>query len=134
MYSGLSLGFFGRAVAANPSASYIGRTNDPSVYMWLLRWWPYAIAHRLNPIFTHVIWAPAGFDLAWTTSMPLAALAAAPVTAAFGPVVAYNILCIASPVLAAWSGFLLCRHITRDYLAAWVGGYVFGFSAYMLAE
>jgi hypothetical protein len=102
--------------------------------MWLLNWWPYAIEHRLNPIITHSVWAPVGFNLAWTTSMPLTALVAVPATTAFGPIVAYNILCIGALAIAAWSAFLLCRRITADYIAAVVGGYLFGFSSYMLAE
>ena len=134
IYTALSLGFIGRSVAGDLSASYIGRSSDPTVYMWLLSWWPYALAHRLNPMITYSVWAPGGFNLAWTTSMPLAALFAAPLTTALGPVAAYNILCIVSPAIAAWSGFLLCRIITADYIAAVVGGYIFGFSAYMLAE
>jgi hypothetical protein len=134
IYAALSLGFIGRSVAGDLSSRYVGRTNDPTVYMWLLSWWPYAIAHRLNPMITYAVWAPGGFNLAWTTSMPLAALVSAPLTRAFGPVVAYNILCILAPAIAAWSGFLLCRRITANYMAAIVGGYVFGFSAYMLAE
>jgi hypothetical protein len=134
IYAALSFGFIGRSVAGGLSSSYIGRTNDPTVYMWLLSWWPYAIAHRLNPMITYAVWAPGGFNLAWTTSMPLAALVAAPLTTAFGPVAAYNLLSILAPAAAAWSGFLLCRGITADYIAAIVGGYIFGFSAYMLAE
>ena len=134
IYAALSLGFIGRSVAGDLSASYIGRSNDPTVYMWLLSWWPYALAHRLNPMITRSVWAPGGFNLAWTTSMPLVALFAAPLTTALGPVAAYNILCIVAPVIVAWSGFLLCRKITADYIAAVVGGYIFGFSAYMLAE
>ena len=134
IYAVLSFAFIGRSVAGDPSSRYIGRTNDPSVYMWLLSWWPYAIVHRLNPMITRAVWAPGGFDLAWTTCMPLAALLAAPLTAAFGPVVAYNVLSILAPAVAAWSGFLLCRRITADAVAATVGGYIFGFSAYMLAE
>jgi hypothetical protein len=130
----LALVFIGRSVAAHLSSSYIGRSNDPTVYMWLLNWWPYALAHRLNPIITGSVWAPGGFNLAWTTCMPLVALAAAPLTTVLGPVAAYNILCITAVALAAWSGFLLCRRITADYAAALVGGYIFGFSAYMLAE
>jgi hypothetical protein len=134
LYAALSLGFIGRSVAGGLSSSYIGRSNDPTVYMWLLSWWPYAVAHRINPMITYSVWAPGGFNLAWTTSMPLAALVAAPLTTVLGPVAAYNILCIAAPATAAWSGFLLCRRITADYIGAAVGGYIFGFSAYMLAE
>jgi hypothetical protein len=134
VYAVLSFGFIGRSVAGDLSSSYIGTSNDPSVYMWSLCWWPYAIAHRLNPIMTDAVWAPGGFDLAWTTSIPLPALLAAPLTKTFGPVVTYNALCILAPAIASWSAFLLCRQITADYVGATVGGYIFGFSAYMLAQ
>src|SRR5205807_7716604 len=79
-------------------------------------------------------WAPAGFNLAWTTPMMLPAILVAPLTVAFGPVVAYNVLCVLAPAIAAWTCFFLCRKITASYLAAMAGGYIFGFSAYSLAE
>ncbi len=41
---------------------------------------------------------------------------------------------LASPVLAAFFAFLLCRYVTDKFPAALVGGYVFGFSAYMLGH
>src|SRR5262249_44858175 len=90
IYAGVSFVFIGRFVAAHPSSSYIGRSNDPTVCMWLLRWWPYAIMHGLNPMITHSVWAPSGFNLAWTTSMPLPAVVATPLTSVFGPVASYN--------------------------------------------
>jgi hypothetical protein len=61
-------------------------------------------------------------------------LLAAPLTVVLGPVPTYNILCILAPALAAWSAFMLCREITKNYIAALAGGCVFGFSAYTLAE
>jgi hypothetical protein len=133
-YGFLSVAFIGRGLAGHFFDSYIGRTADPSVYMWFLVWWPHALAHRLNPFITRALWAPAGFNVTWTTGIPLAAIAAAPLTAAFGPVAAYNALCLVAPTLAAWICFLLCRQITGKYWPALAGGYVFGFSAYMLAE
>jgi hypothetical protein len=134
IYALLSFAFVGRSVATDLSSSYIGTSNDPSVYMWCLCWWPYAIAHRLDPMMPHVVWAPAGFDLAWTTAMPLPSLLASPFTRTFGPVVAYNLLCFLAPALAAWSAFLLCRHIVSDYFCGFAGGYVFGFSPYILGQ
>ena len=134
IYAVVSFGLIGRSVAVDLSANYIGRSNDPTVYMWLLSWWPHAIAHRLNPMLTWAVWAPGGFNLAWTTSMPLAALLAVPLTTTLGPVVAYNVLSILAPAIASWSAFLLCRRVSSNYLAALVGGYIFGFSAYMLTE
>ena len=41
---------------------------------------------------------------------------------------------LASPVLAAFFTFLLCRYITGKFVASLFGGYVFGFSTYMLGH
>ncbi len=134
IYLACSLIIFGRGLARNPAGSFVGLTADPSVYMWFLVWWPFAIVHRLNLFVTGLLWAPVGFNLTWTTGIPLAGLIAAPITARCGPVVAYNLLCLLSPALAGWTGFLLCRRIAARFWPSLVGGYIFGFSAYMLAE
>ena len=52
----------------------------------------------------------------------------------FGPVVAYNARCDAVPALAALTAYLLCRHLTGSLWASLVGGYLFGFSSYMLGQ
>src|SRR5579863_800443 len=134
LYTALAALFIGRALPGHLSTVHVGKSSDPSVYMWFFVWWPYAIAHHLNPFVTPLLWAPLGFNVTWTTGVPLAALAAAAVTTRFGPVVAYNLLSILSPALAGWTAFLLCRRITRRYAPALAGGYIFGFSSYMLAE
>src|SRR5439155_17240562 len=96
--------------------------------------WPDAVLHGLNPVVTHAIWPPVGVDLAWATSVPGLALPLAPVTLLFGPVVAYDTAAVLLPALAAWTAFLLCRHVTRAILPSVVGGYLFGFSSYMLGQ
>ncbi len=102
--------------------------------MWLMAWWPHALAHGLNPLFTDAIWAPHGLNLAWATSMPLASLIAALPIAIAGPVAVYNLLCLLALALAAWTAFVLCRYLTGAYCASLAGGYIFGFSAYMLGQ
>lgn len=64
----------------------------------------------------------------------MASLALAPLTAIAGPVVAYNVLALVSLPLAAWAGFLLCRHVVANYSAASLGGAVFGFSPFMTEQ
>jgi hypothetical protein len=133
-YAAISVFVFARSLLPDFADSYVGQGPDPSQFMWSLVWWPHAIAHRSNPLFTHAIFAPAGLNLAWRNTIPLASLFVSPITAAFGPVVAYNILSLASPALAAWTAFILCRHIAHSYWPAILGGYLFGFSAYMLGH
>ena len=72
IYLGLSTLFFGRALGGL-SSFYVGAGPDPPQSIWFLAWWTHALANRVNPLFTHALWAPGGFNLAWTTNIPLAA-------------------------------------------------------------
>jgi hypothetical protein len=48
--------------------------------------------------------------------------------------VSWNVLQLLSPALSAWTAFLLCRHVVGRSLPALIGGYIFGFSPYVLAN
>jgi hypothetical protein len=105
-------------------------STDPNFYVWSLRWWPYAVAHGLNPLYTTLIGAPAGYGLAWVTSIPPLGLVAFPVTELAGPVVTFNLLVIVAIPLSGWAAFVLCRRLTGRFWASLAGGAVYGFSAY----
>jgi len=114
---------------------YIGSAAaDPSFFMWFLVWWPYALSYRINPFFTHLIWVPDGTNVIWAHFIFAPSMAAWPLTRIFGPVFSYNVLCLAALALNAWSGFLLCRRLCRSSAAAFVGGFLFGFSPYVLGQ
>ncbi|MFZ1121584.1 MAG: hypothetical protein WAN81_15265 [Candidatus Binataceae bacterium] len=134
IYLALAVLFFARGLAGRSTTAYIGKGVDPPQSMWLMAWWPHALAHDLNPLFTDAIWAPHGLNLAWATSMPLASLITALPIAIAGPLPTYNLLCPLALALAAWTAFVLCRYLTGTYCASLTGGYVFGFSAYMLGQ
>jgi hypothetical protein len=134
LYGALSFAFFGRVLIVNFTTAHLGHGVDATFLMWALVWWPYAIRHSLNPFLCKLVWAPGGFNLAWSGGLPLAALAAAPLTNASGPVAAYNVLCLIAPVAAAWSAFFLCRSVSGSYWPAILGGYIFGFSPYILGQ
>ncbi len=105
---------------------------DPNFYTWCLRWWPYALGHANNPLFSHVIGAPAGHSLAWVTTVPPIALLATPFTLIVGPITTFNIVTAIALPLAAWAAFVLCRRLTRQFWPSLIGGAVFGFSAYQM--
>jgi hypothetical protein len=134
LYLTVSVAYFGWPVLKDPRHYTVGSGPDPGLFIWFLVWWPYALRHGINPFFTKLVWAPDGVNLAWSTSVPAAALPAAPITLSFGPVVAYNVLALLAPALAAWTAFLLCRRLTAAFLPALLGGYFFGFSSYELAH
>jgi hypothetical protein len=113
---------------------YFGWGVDPIQFIWFLNWWPWAIAHGLNPFISYYVWYPHGFNLTWATSTPSAALLMWPLTWLGGAVVSYNVLSLVAPALGAWAGFLLARYLTRDTPASLIGGYLFGFSSYELGE
>jgi hypothetical protein len=110
------------------------KSQDPNIFVWSLRWWPYAIGHGLNPLFSHEIMAPAGHSLAWVTTVPPLALLATPLTLAAGPVVSFNLLTAIALPLAAWAAFVLCRRLTGKFWAGLAGGAVFGFSAFEMSH
>jgi hypothetical protein len=112
------------------AAQLLQNSPDPNFYVWCLRWWPYAIGHGLNPLYTSQIAAPAGHSLAWVTTVPPLALLASPLTLTAGPVVAFNLLAAIALPVSAWGAFVLCRRLTGKFWPALVGGSVFGFSAY----
>jgi hypothetical protein len=129
-YLVISIVYFGAPALAHPSKNLIGFGNDPGVFVWFFAWWPHAITHGLNPFITHAVWAPSGFNLAGTTAVPGPSLLALPLTEAFGPVIAFNVVTVLAPALSAWTAYLLCRHLTGRFWPSLVGGYLFGFSTY----
>jgi hypothetical protein len=134
LYAAISFSFVAYALHGDFSGRYLGTTADPAFSMWLLAWWHYALGHHLNPFVTHVVWAPHGTNLAWSTCIPLAALLAYPLTHFFGIVATYNLLCALSLALAGWAAFLLCHYARGWFWPAFLGGCVFAFSPFMLTE
>jgi hypothetical protein len=53
----------------------------------------------------------------WDTSIVFPALVLAPVTIAFGPITAYNVLCVTAVASSAWCGYLAARRFTRSWWA-----------------
>ncbi|HTT75039.1 MAG TPA: hypothetical protein VMF50_03575 [Candidatus Binataceae bacterium] len=134
IYLAVSVLTFGRSLIGDWSGRYIGSGADPSQFMWYLRWWPYAIAHHLNPFHPRIIWPPSGVNIAWSASIPLPSLLAYPLTAKFGLVATFNLLCLLCPALAGWAAFMVCRLVSRSYWPSILGGFIFAFSAHMLGK
>ncbi|HEY2640924.1 MAG TPA: hypothetical protein VGI66_13710 [Streptosporangiaceae bacterium] len=107
---------------------------DPNFYVWSWRWWPYAISHGLNPLYSSQIGAPAGYSLAWATTAPAVALVLTPVTAVFGPIAAFNVTLLLSAPLSGWAAFLAARRLTGRFWPALMAGAVYGFSSYEVSH
>jgi hypothetical protein len=121
----------GREMVTDPAHTTIGNAgSDRTQWMWSFEWVIHALRHLTNPFITHVTFAPVGFNLAWATVSPSAAILAIPITLLFGPVVSWNVVMLAAPISAAWLMFLVCRRLTRAFAPSLVGGFLFGFSSY----
>jgi hypothetical protein len=139
-YTCLSVGFIDHGESLTRRIA--GQGSDPFAFIWFLAWWPWAIAHHINPLVTHLVWQPVGVYLAWVTSVPLLALIGLPLTLLSGPVLTFNVLILAAPVLAAWAAYFLCLRITGGITggitkvpaAAIIGGFLFGFSSYEMGQ
>jgi hypothetical protein len=136
LYLAISVVAIGHGVLANPVGGCAcgASGNDPSAAMWSLAWWPYALLHGLDPFYTHAVWAPHGVSVAAAATIPAAAFALWPITATFGPLAAYNVLAIASPVLCGLTAFLLCRRLVARSGPALFGGLLFAFGGYQLSQ
>jgi hypothetical protein len=126
----------GTTVVLHPGSAAVGRNpaSDYQIMTWSLAWWPWAVHHGVDPLYTHLLWAPGGFSTLWMTTIPAASLIALPLTLAAGPLVAFNVLMILAVVLATGAGYLLCHELTGRPLPSLFGALVFGLSPYMLGH
>jgi hypothetical protein len=116
---------------AHPSQAQLDPSSmDPSIFIWSLRWWPYALTHGLSPLHTAQLGAPAGYNLVWDTTVPPLALLAWPLTAAVGPIAAFSVLVAFAIPVSGWAAFILCRRLTGRFWPALAAGFAYGFSAY----
>jgi hypothetical protein len=140
-YCALSAVLYGREVLGSLRHTVVGfgqappfYGHDQSAYVWSLAWAARALTHLQNPFLAHEIFAPAGYNLAWAASILGPGLLSAPLTLAFGAVATYNLLALAAPAGAAWTAFLLCRHVSGRVAPSLAGGLLFGFGMYGTGE
>src|ERR1700677_805880 len=116
-----------------PLASYLtGRlpaSRDVAIYVWDMWWVAHQIIHLHTPWTTPYLAAPTGLQLGYHTLVPLLGAALAPVTLAFGPSAAYNLLVIAVPGLAAYAMYRAARLWLPTLTGAIAAGAFFGLSA-----
>lgn len=108
--------------------------QDPSLYVWMFRWFAYAVLHGLNPFSTPLVGGPDGTPLYWVTSVTAPALAGLPLTLLLGPQISYNVISLLSVALAGWAAYLLCFEVTERHWPSVGGGSLFLLSSYMTDE
>jgi hypothetical protein len=124
---------FGQSLIVRLNVPAVGQVEvDPNFYIWAWRWWVFAVTHGVNPLYSHQIGAPGGYNLAWATTSPPVALLLWPITATAGVVTSFNLTLLVAPPAAAWAAFVLARRVTGKFWAALPAGTIFGFNVYML--
>jgi hypothetical protein len=123
-----------KLLPARPGRILSNSPADGSIFLWSLGWWPHAIAHGELLPYTHVLYAPTGTNLAWTTSLGLPGVLAAPITSAFGVIAAFNVLAVLAPITGAWATYLLVHRVTSKWPASFAAGLLFAFSPLEMTE
>lgn len=111
-----------------------GATSDSLLATWFLAWVPHALAHGLDPFFSHSMFAPAGINLAQNTEAPLLGLLAAPLSAVVGPFASANVLMVLAMPISAGAAFYAMLRWSVWWPAAAIGGLIYGFSPYMVGQ
>lgn len=134
-YLAVAVAIYAAPILTELGSRYVGiGKGDAKLYVWSLAWLPWALTNGASILETTRVFAPQGADLTWVTTLPAPALALWPVTATLGPIVSLNVLLLLAPALAGWATFLLCREVTGRFWPAVAGGYLFGFSSYMVNQ
>lgn len=125
--------YYGPHIFPIISDHYIGMSADPAAAIWALNWWSYAFTHSLSLFHSPHLWNPIGVNLTKTQGMPLLGILFYPLIKN-NPIAAYNIIVIYASALSAFTAFVLCKQLTKSTTSALLGGYLFGFSSYQLAQ
>jgi len=107
---------------------------DAKFYQWAVGWMHWSIANHTDPLYTHKLFPPNGTSLAWSAFDPAGGLAMYPIRTLFGSLAATNTLLVLGSALACWGAYLVCHRVTGAFWPALVGGYLFGFSEYMVGQ
>jgi hypothetical protein len=127
-FLGLAGWMFAPSWSSPTTTTLEGGNGDTAIFVWFLRWVPFALEHGHDLLVSHHLNYPDGVNLMWNTSLPLPGLVLAPVTTIWGPVLSFNILLVLAYGLSAWCAYLAIRRFAPAHMAAAVGGLVYGFS------
>ena len=113
----------------------LGYAGNFSFFSWSLAWWKYCLISGINPFYSNYIWSPTGVSLAWNALLsPTYGILSIPFQYIANPATIANIILLAQPLLSSFAAFALCYKLTKSTSGSIFGGYIFGFSTYMLAE
>ena len=103
---------------------------DAIEQVWWLAWTAFALPHGHNVLLAQWQNYPSGQNFGVNGSMLALGVIFSPITKLFGPVVTWNVLMRLAVAISASSMCLVLRRWTAWWPAAFVGGLLYGFSAY----
>lgn len=122
-------------LAASPAHWSRTDAGDGALNIWALAWVGHAIVDHPARLFDANIFFPERLTLAYSESMLLQGMLAAPILALGGSaVLAYNLVLIAGFALTGWLFCLLIRDWTGSWSAGYVGGSLAAFNAFSLVQ
>ena len=124
-----------RLWAAPNSTELTHNHADQVFFEWLLGYVSHAVTHGDNPLWTSMLNAPLGVNIAANTSITVLAVLLTPVTIIAGPSVAFVTAITLNLAGTAYAWFwLFSRHVARTRTAAIAGGAFAGFAPGMIAH
>lgn len=112
----------------DPTSSIIFGGSDNN-YLYWAQW---NIERNLKENFsiynTCHIGYPTCVNLAYTSLSVFNSLVSIPLNLIFTRVITYNIIYLSTILIAAFGGFLLAHHFTKNSCASFIAGFIFGFS------
>lgn len=131
VYVVLAMAEYGHVGSLGPG--HVTGTPSPDLIeqVWWLAWTAFALPHGHSVFLTQWQNYPAGQNFGVNGSMLALGVLFMPITKLFGPVVTWNIALRLAVVLSASSMCFVLRRWTTWWPAAFVGGLLYGFSAYM---
>ena len=116
-------------LSMRPSNAVMSHGPDTDLFVWMLAWDTHAFTHYPLSIFDANIYYPQRHTLAYSENVIGSAILAAPVIWITGnPLLAMNLVALASSVLCALGAWLLARRVGLSAAGAVVCSVVFGFS------
>jgi hypothetical protein len=105
--------------------------GDPLFSIWRFEWVFHKLVGDPRPLFSPNIFHPNPLTLTYSDSMLLPAMTTAPLLMlGVHPVVAYNVVMIASFIASAFAMYLLAERLTGSPAGAFIAGLLFGFYPY----
>jgi len=129
-------------LAAVATQQIAGDASDTLFNCWVLQWTSGQVMHALHGDLSALrhywdgnIFYPASLTLAYSNHLTPQMLQGLPVLATTGNIVlTYNLLFLATIVLSGLGVYLLVRDMTRQPLAAFLGGLAFAFAPYRIDQ